>query len=293
MHYDKKTAVAVGKFDGVHQGHKKLLIKASELAKEAGFVSVGFIISQDKSGGLLTVSQRDSIIKSLGIDICHVQNLTEEFMQMSAEEFVQDVLKNQLNCAHVVVGYNFRFAKGRSADAQVLKDICQKNGIGCTIIDKVTCLAKDGTAVTASSTNIKSALMSGDVKTAALILGRAYSLSGEVMHGREIGRTLDFPTANIAADASLVLPKNGVYATKTFLDGAIYPSVTNIGDNPTVTDSGNITVETNIIGFDRCIYGKKIEIEFVDRIRDEIKFASLEELKNQIKKDIEIALLAK
>jgi len=288
-----KTVVAIGKFDGVHIGHKKLLKTASELAKEAGFVSVAFVIENKGHKMLLTPYDREKLINKLGIEKVIVQNLTSDFMNMSAEDFVNSILKQNLNCAHVVVGYNFRFAKNRSANADDLKIICQKHGISCTIIPEVICENKDGLTLSASSSNVKESLLKGDVKTASLILGRNYAISGEVVRGRQIGRTINTPTANIAFDQKCILPQNGVYSANVYVDGKKYLSVTNIGDNPTVNNSGNITVESFILDFEDDIYGKNIDVEFIGKIREEKKFDSLDELKNQIQKDIKFVLLTK
>ena len=287
-----KTICAIGKFDGVHTGHKKLLITASKLAADAGLVSVCLVMNSAWAQMLLSLEQREEVIKSLGFNKIVVQNLTPDFMNMSAEDFVKDFLLKTLNCAHVVVGYNFRFAKGRSADANHLKSICKDYKIECTIIPEVICQI-NSKKITASSTNVRDFLFNGDVKSASLILGRPYCISGEVVHGKQIGRTIKTPTANINCPSQFILPKSGVYATKAYIDGMRYSSVTNIGNNPTVNDDGKITIETNILNFNGNIYGKNITIEFTDRIRDEKKFNSLEELREQIKKDIEYVLLTK
>lgn len=295
--YDKipslsKTVVAIGKFDGVHIGHKELLKSASAYANEAGFICVSLIIDSNTSKKLLTYEERERIIKSNGVDCCALQNLTPEFMSLSAESFVDEILVKKLNCACVVVGYNFRFAKGRSASADDLKRICGERSIRCKIVPKVTCDTTDG-LITASSTNIRLFLEKGDVKNASHILGRYHSITGRVVHGKEIGRTINFPTANIEACENIFIPQNGVYSARVLIDGSYYSALTNIGDNPTVNNNGNITIETNILDFEDNIYNKNIKVEFIDRIRDEKKFNSLEELKEQIKKDIEFVLLTK
>ena len=286
-----KTVVAIGKFDGVHIGHQRLLKKASEISKESNIKSTALII-ETPGQKLVTASYRSKLIKSCGIDDITLQNLTPDFMNMSAEEFVFEFLLQKLSCAHVVVGYNFKFAKGRSATADDLKGICEQNGIGCTIVSEVTVSINDNN-VTAGSTKIRELLLCGDVESASKILGRAYSLSGIVAHGKEIGRTINFPTANLSVTSDIILPKCGVYATKVKLGDKEYNSITNIGANPTVNADNKITVETHIIDFSGDIYEKKITVEFIKKIRDEKKFDSLEELKHQIQKDIEFALLTK
>lgn len=290
MANSKKTVVAIGKFDGVHKGHQKLLKSAMSIAEENKLQSVALVINSSRGQYLISPEERYETIKSMGIDLVETQDLTPDFMNMSAEEFVCDFLIKELNCVHVVVGYNFRFAKGRAADASLLEEICMENNIDCTIIPEVKCtIGSDD--VTASSTNIRDFLFNGDIEPASVILGRPYCLSGEVVHGKQIGRTINTPTANIRCQSKQTFPKEGVYATRAVFDNKIFPSITNIGSNPTVNDSGEITIETHIIDFSDSIYGKEIKIEFVKRIRDEIKFGSLDELKKQIQKDIESCLL--
>ncbi len=290
LYKNKKTVVAIGKFDGVHIGHRELLTTASGLAEKAGLVSLCYIVAPRESKVIFLPEKREEIVKSHGIDKCVVQDLTEDFMNMSPEDFVGCILKDRLDCVHVVVGYDFRFGKNRVADALCLERLCKKEGIDCTVIPEVKCETESG-YITASSSNIKKALECGNVKEAATILGRPYFISGRVVHGKKIGRTLDFPTANIIADSNKILPKNGVYLTATQIDDISYPSITNIGKNPTVNQGNNITVETHIIGMDSVLYGKKISVLFKDRIRDEMKFSSVNDLKNQIKKDIEASLV--
>lgn len=290
MAYSRKTVVAIGKFDGVHKGHRELLSKALLIAEKNDLKSLAFVINSLKGQCLFSSEERYEIIKSMGIDEVEIQNLTPEFMNMSAEEFVSEFLVKKLNCSHVVVGYNFRFAKRREADADCLRNICKKNNIDCTIIPEVKCDTSTG-EVSASSTNIRDFLYNGEVALASQILGRPYSLTGEVVSGKQIGRTINIPTANIKCLAKQSFPKDGVYATRVIFENKVFPSITNIGSNPTVNDNGEITVETHIIDFSDSIYGKQIKIEFIKRIRDEKKFDNLEELKKQIQKDIEECLL--
>ena len=207
-------------------------------------------------------------------------------MDQDSESFVRDVLKDKLNCSHVVVGYNFRFAKDRSADANDLKEICKKYGIECIIIEEIQAEDRDGNLVTVSSSHIRSLVTSGYVKEAGKLLARPYSLKGDVQKGRQLGSQMGFPTANLVFPASVTMPSFGVYATQTTVDGETYLSITNIGNNPTVSPCAQtVTVETNIFSFDKDIYGKEINVEFLDKVRDEIKFESLDDLKEQVLKD--------
>ena len=281
----KKTVVALGKFDGVHIGHKKLIECAADTAREKGLLSLIYVICPADSDRIMKEKDKIEIIKNYGADIYYRENVTTDFMSMSAVEFVTEILKKKLNCVHVIAGYNFRFAKNRSADAKELKRLCRENKMECSIIGKVTCVGSDGAEHKVSSSRICSLIEKGDVSEAAKYLGRPYFLSGTVICGRQIGRSLDFPTANITYGGLKPILKSGVYVTNTYISGKKYPSVTNVGTNPTVSSDGNISVETNIIDFFENIYGKDIRVEFIKKIRGEIKFASVGELKCQIAKD--------
>ena len=164
----------------------------------------------------------------------------------------------------------------------MLKDLCQKNSIDCTIIPEVFCVTNNGEKVIASSTNVRDFLKMGNIGNVNLILGRSYSVSGKVVYGKQIGRTIGFPTANIDVPKGIILPKNGVYASKIYIDNVAWDAVANIGDNSTVNLQGNVTLEVNILNFSGDIYNKEVRLEFTHRIRDEINFNSLEELKQQI-----------
>lgn len=285
----KKTAVCIGKFDGVHIGHKKLIECAVDTAKKKGLLSLIYVICPDGSERLMREDDKIKIFDKSGADIYYKENVTSQYMAMSAEEFVKSVLMDKLKCAHVIVGYNFRFAKNRSADACELKKICSKYNIECTVIGRVTCVGSDGGRHKVSSSTICSLIEKGDVEEAANYLGRPFFLRGIVVHGRHIGSSIDFPTANISYGNLKSILKNGVYITQTTVFGKKYPSVTNVGKNPTVSKDGNISVETNIIGFNNDIYGVEICVEFVKFIRDEKRFGSIIELKKQIARDKQAA----
>ena len=282
---NKKTVAAIGKFDGFHLGHMKLIKTAIETATEIGGRSLIFFIGRF-AGLNHNCKTANEYALSLGFDEYFRQELTKDFMSLDAESFVRDILKNEHNCSHVVVGYNFRFAKDRSAGVEELKSLCEKYDIKCIIIDEIKAEDKDGNLITVSSSHIRSLVSLGDVKEAAKFLGRCYYVKGAVQRGRQLGGKMGFPTANLSFPASTVLPPFGVYATKTTVDKKEYFSVTNIGNNPTVSPCAQtVTVETNIIGFEGDIYGEEITVEFLDKVRDEIKFDSLEELTKQVFKD--------
>ncbi|MBQ4631435.1 MAG: bifunctional riboflavin kinase/FAD synthetase [Clostridia bacterium] len=280
---DKKTVVALGKFDGMHIGHVKLLETAVKTAKENKALSMVCFIGFARQS-LADEGQIQSITRDIGVDMLHRQELTPEFMNMSAREFVSEFLCKRFNCSHVVAGYNFRFAKGRSAGAKELSQLCSEYGIECIIIPEVTVKA-DGKTLPVSSTLIRELVTDGEVKKIKDFLGRFYSVSGKVTHGRHLGSTLDFPTANIIPPKELALLPSGVYVTVTEIDKKRYLSVTNIGNNPTVADDNAVTVETFVFDFSNDIYGKNITVHFLEKIRGEVKFSSLDELKNQVEQD--------
>lgn len=284
-HINQKTVAAIGKFDTFHTGHCRLIRTAIHTAKELNALSLILFIGSH-SPAVISDIEAEHIVTQLGSDLTVRQPLDAEFRTLSAEDFVRRVLRDRLNCACVVVGYDFRFAKNRSADAQDLKRICAQFGIECIIIDEVRLPDSSGTCHTVSSTYIRSLISDGKVDTASVFLGRPYALSGTVTKGRHLGTTIGIPTANITAENGKILPPDGVYATKTVIDGKAYLSVTNIGANPTVSDDNDVTIETNILDFSGDVYGKDICVEFFERVRGEVRFASLEELTEQINKDI-------
>lgn len=285
MENTKKTVVAIGKFDGFHVGHMKLLNVAIETAKQTGGKSLIFFIGRF-AGLNHNCKYANEYALKIGFDEYHRQELTKDFMDLDAESFVKDILKEKLDCSHVVVGYNFRFAKDRCADAQMLKCICENYGIKCIIVDEVKLEDSEGNMQTVSSSFIRTLIAKGNMEEVEKFLGRLYSVRGTVQKGRQIGNQYGFPTANLSFPASVLLPPFGVYASRTNVNGKEYLSITNIGNNPTVSPCAmTVTVETNIFDFSSDIYGEEITVEFLEKVRDEIKFKSMDDLKQQIDKD--------
>ncbi len=283
---NQKTVAAIGKFDGFHIGHKKLVACAVQKAKEANALSLIFFVGAP-SASIIEQQQSESLVRSMGIDLTFRQSLNEEFRTMSAEDFVTKVLVGRLNCTCVVVGYNFRFAKDRSAGADDLCRLCQKHGIECIVIDEVAAPDSNGEVFTVSSSLVRSLITCGRVEDAAVYLGYSYSVSGTVVRGRHLGTSMGIPTANIVPHGEIVLPPQGVYATRTHLGGKAYLSVTNIGTNPTVAEGNAVTIETNIFGFEGDAYGEDIKVEFLEMLRGEKKFDSLNSLTDQIRADMQ------
>lgn len=281
----RKTVVAIGKFDGVHAGHAKLLETAVKTAEKMNVSAVAYITDNPAAQKLMTEERRRAVMCEIGIDAVCTDELTEEYKRMTPEEFVYKIL-GALGACHVVVGYNFRFGCKRSGSADTLRQLCAERGIGLTVVDCVYAEV-DGEKIAVSSTAIRSMLSQGKTREAAILLGRRYSLEGTVAHGKELGRTLGFPTANLIFDDGTVPLLGGVYATDVYSDGAFLgKGITNVGHNPTVDNlDGKTRVETCILGFDGNLYGTKIKLDFKAFMRNEVKFSSIDELKTQLEHD--------
>jgi len=285
-----KRAVALGFFDGVHIGHGALLEKTCAVAEEYALSPCVMTYKNHPSEILLgksvplinTPDERCHLISSLyGITDIVMKDFTKEYAALSCEEFFENILIGELDAAHVVAGENFTFGKNKSGNADVLKKLCAEAGIKCTIMP----CKKIGETVVSSS-EIRKMIADGNIRKANEFLGRKYGYSGTVKPGTHIGVKLGYPTANITPDERNVLPPNGVYASLAEIDGKTYKAITNIGIAPTF-DKTKKLIETNILDFESDIYNKEIFVFLTDMIRQEKKFASADELCEQIEKDIE------
>jgi len=293
MENGKKTAVTVGKFDGLHAGHAELISKTTEYAKKYNLKSVVFsfcpspaeFFSGNASKWIFSKSERRDLLlaSDTGADRC-VEYPFAKLADMPPETFIKKILRDEFNCAALIVGEGFRFGKERSGDFETLKRICPPCGIEAVPVPRVTF---GGEAV--SSSRIKKLLSEGDVPGANRLLGRKYFISGEVAGGKRIGRALGFPTVNIEMPDDKFAPRRGVYATSVVIRGAVYRGVTNIGVNPTVSGEDKIKCETFILDFNDDVYGERVNIFFNEFIRDEKKFDSYDELRGQIGMDAERA----
>jgi len=280
---EKELSAAVGFFDGLHKGHMEII----NMARGEYPLSVisfenqpaAFISGETAAHKIMTYPEKEKLMEETGVEYLFSYEFNDEMRNTPAEEFFRKaiVLNNirKLSC-----GFNFRFGKGGKGDVELLRRLCEENGIELSVGEPVTV---DGEVV--SSTLIKKYLYKGNAKKAAELLGRDFYITGEVVTGKKLGRTLGFPTANVYVDSDIIVPKWGVYESYTTVDGVRYPSVTNIGNNPTIGE--NMRVESHIIGFDEDIYGKVIKIEFHDYIRGEMKFSGLDELTAQVHRDIQ------
>jgi len=285
-----ESAIAIGNFDGFHRGHQILIDKLNSIKREEGLKSLVFSFNprpyevfNDIAGkSILSLSERKEVAAQIGVDILVEYPFSLEFSYMSGEDFVEKVLIGQFGCRHIVIGEDFAFGKNRMWNAARITEIGAQFGISVTIVPH----EHENNGKISSST-IRELLKNSDVSRANELLGYDYFVSGQVRHGDKRGRDLGFPTMNIVADESKILPPNGVYVTETQLpDGSRYPSITNIGNNITF---GYVAtrVETHIYDFSGQIYGQEVKVMFKELIRGEVKFSSVEELIGQIDKDLE------
>ena len=276
------TAVTIGNFDGLHKGHIKLINELKKRAQEKNLKSVVYILEKSSdftTDKITTKRQKIEILNLMGIDYVYFKNFTKDFSYMKPFNFIEDILKNRLNARLVVVGPDCKFGYRRQGDITYLKDKSNKFNYSVDVIEKIDNI---------SSTNIRNYIQSGDIKNANNLLGRSYSLEGVVKEGLKIGRTLGFKTANLSLEQGIVLPSNGVYKTRTKYNQKMYDSITNVGNNPTVSTLNYKSIETHIFDFDKEIYGENIEVYFLGKIRDEKIFSNREELVLQIKNDIKV-----
>ena len=287
-----QPVLALGNFDGVHRGHRKILDRVRRVASERGATSVVMtfdphpprVVRPDKAPPLLmTTAQRLEAIAELGVQGAAIVCFTREMSQWDPETFVRTVLVDWLRVADVWVGANFLFGHDRAGNFSLLRTLGARYGFKAEKIDPVR--YKD---FVVSSTRIRRLIGEGRVDEAGALLGHQYFVDGTVIEGDRRGRTMGFPTANLRSENDLI-PPHGVYATTATIDGVVFPSVTNIGVRPTVDSSGRTSIETHIFDFDRDLYGGTVRVGFVLRLRDERAFESLEALRAQIGADCDRA----
>ena len=289
----KKVAAAIGNFDGVHCGHQRLIAETAAFAKNIG-AAPGVMVFEphprryfrpdDPPFLLTTGSERDALLREAGAETVLVQTFDAALASMSPEEFVREILFEKFNLAGVVTGSDFRFGKGRAGDAANLKRLCEKEGIATLAVEP----EGEGTAgEKIGSSAIREAIADGDIRAAAKMLGRFWSVAGEVSEGQKLGRTLGFPTANLTL-GELIEPRRGVYAVKVEVNGRSYDGVANFGRRPTVGSDAPL-LEAHIFDFQGDLYGETIAVRFIDFIRDEQKFDGLDALKAQIEIDCKAA----
>ena len=283
----KKTSVALGIFDGVHLGHREILAMAESYSSaDTAFSVFTFETSSVKYkhgkpySYIYTQKQKENILSGLGVEYIYAPGISE-LRDMTGEDFAARILKKLMRAEIVVCGENFRFGKNAACGINELKAFGAKYGFQVSIYPTVT--LKDSGV---SSGIVKEYLQKGDIKSANKLLGQPYFLEGKVVTGNRLGRTISFPTANQLFEERQIVPHMGAYATVCRIGGTLYRAVTNTGVKPTVESNIKPLAETHILDFSGDLYGKSIKIEFLDFLREERKFSSLDELKAQIKKDV-------
>ena len=287
----QNPVVTIGTFDGVHLGHQKILQTLKNEAESVQGESVlltfyphpRMVLFPESHGLKLLQTQVEKIdkLEKNGLQNLVVYPFSFEFSRLTALEFVRDILVNKLHVRKIVIGYDHQFGKNREGSIAYLKDIADTYEF-----EVIEIPAQDIDEVNVSSTKIREALLQGDVQRANMFLGEPYQLSGTVIRGKALGRTIGFPTANIDVNSDLkLIPGIGVYAVEVLVAGQVYRGMLNIGLRPTVVSSDVVNLEVHILDFHQDIYDKNITVRFMDRVRDEQKFESVEALKEQLKND--------
>jgi len=288
------VVITIGTFDGVHIGHLKILQRIINAAKKTGLKSAlltffphpRMVLQSNTDIKLLnTVAEKAAILERLGLDVLIIQPFTKDFSRLSAIEFVRDILVNILKSKKIIIGYDHRFGRNRNAN---IKDLIAFGAALDFEVEEIP--AQEIAAISVSSTKIRKALEQGEIKTANAFLGYAYLLTGTIVKGKGVGRTLSFPTANLAiAEEYKQIPKNGVYVVSSLLQGTVVYGMMNIGLNPTV--NGRIrSIEIHYFNLDADLYGQQIQVNVLHRLRDEKRFSSLDDLKAQLAIDQKKAL---
>jgi len=283
---DRPFSIALGNFDGVHIGHMRLLESARECAlTPPGMLSAAWTfttLAKENTAvpALTTPAEKLRRFAAAGLDYAIFEDFAA-VRDMSAEDFTRDYLVRQLHAAAVICGFNFRFGRGGTGDADFLRAVLAEYGVPLTVIDPVTA----GRAIV-SSTRIRAAVADGDMETAAALLGRPFAICFPVLYGNQLGRTIGLPTINQNFPDGHIIPRRGIYACVCTVEGQRYAGVANVGVRPTVPGDGRVNCETHIIDYDGFLYGKSIRVEFMHRLRDERKFPSLDALKTAIQGDV-------
>ena len=287
---EKPTGVGLGNFDGLHVGHMALVNTLINESKLDGLDSLMYTFTKHPENILrkklftpllTTVSKKVQLLDETSLKYLYFDEFDENYSRMKPENFVKNILIGRLGARLAVAGFDYRFGYKGQGDVNLLKELGKALNFRVIVIPPIKF---DNEIV--SSTTIRESVAKGDMERVFRFLGRHYSITGEVKDGRRVGSKIGFPTANLIPEDYLILPRNGIYITRTLMDGRFYPSVTNVGLNPTFGDVSRVTVETHILNFDQDIYNKNIEVFFISRLRAEKKFKSSEELVEQIHKDI-------
>lgn len=293
--FEKETVVTIGTFDGVHIGHQKIIERLVTSAKKNGLKSTiltffphpRMVLQKDTSIKLLnTIDEKAAILEALGLDYLVIKKFTKIFSRIKAEDFVSDILVKQLQAKKIIIGYDHHFGRNRTANIDDLRKFGNNYQFD---VEEIS--AQDINDVSVSSTKIRTALLKGDIKTANNYLGYNYMLTGTVISGKGLGKDIGFPTANLFIKENYkLIPAEGVYVIKSEINKHTYFGMMNIGTNPTVNDNDNQYIEINFFNLDASLYGQKLKIDMLERIRNEQKFNSVSELQAQLKRDKQTAL---
>ena len=283
------TVIVLGSFDGIHIGHRKLIETAIEIARMLGIKSMVYtfgnhplsVINSHRTPKLLMSNNvKIEYIKKLGVDLVTLIEFNREFMEMSPEGFVRH-LTEKYGAKHIIVGYNYRFGYKNLGDAELLRSLQKDLGFELHVVEPV----KIGDTPV-SSTLIRGLIDEGEIVAANEFLGHSFVIDGKVIRGKQIGRTIGFPTINIDYNVDNLVPRGGVYYTVAEIQGEYFKGITNVGYNPTV-NGNKLSIETHLLNFNEDVYDQYFKLHFIDRIRDEKKFKNIELLKKQIQKDKE------
>ncbi len=286
FHIEKKTAVAIGKFDGIHLGHQRLLEEIKKKKKD-GLLTVIFTFDpspQTFFGGmksqLTTKEEKRKLFEQMGVDVLFEFPLTKETAATEPEDFIREYLVKKLNAGFIAAGKDLSFGNRGKGDCKLLCEKAKEYDYEVTLIDKV-CLHDQEI----SSTLVRTVVQNGDMEEATSLLGQPYALRGIVEPGKQLGRTIDFPTINIFPHKDKILPPNGVYAVNVYHSYGVNHGICNIGVRPTISNSEKVSVETFLFDFSKDLYGQEIVVEFLTHTRPEFKFDGVKELKAQLEKD--------
>ena len=289
---NQDTAITLGNFDGLHMGHRRLISTMQQKAAEQGLLSVVFSFyphpmflfgNRDHQALIMSPEEKKRTIEQMGVD-CYVEYpFTKDFAGMAPEDFAVQLIFQAMRCKVLVVGENYRFGKNHAGNVALLQQLGAQYGVEVICIPAVMA---QGERV--SSTRVRKALVEKDLDLVNALLTEPYFIYGEVVQGKQLGRTIGFPTINVVADPQKLFPPNGVYATKSLYDGQYYPGVTNVGIAPTVHGTRKI-VETHLFDFHQVIYGKYIQTQLYAFIRPEQKFDSVDALQKRMTVDAALA----
>lgn len=286
----KGTIVTIGTFDGVHLGHQKIIQRLNELKTETGLPTVVLTFDphprkilfpeQQDLKLITTTEEKCQLLNQYGVDHVIVYPFSKSFSEMQASEYIEKFIVNSLRTSILVIGYDHRFGANREGNIDILQRLSSKFNYNVEEIP-----VQDINQLNVSSTRIRKAIEEGDIETATQFLGHSFLLTGAVVKGKQLGRTIGYPTANIITDTDKIIPKIGVYAVRVKINELVYGGMLNIGYNPTTDQDHTIKIEVHIFDFNQDIYDQTIQIEFIKRTRDELKFEGLPQLIDALKKD--------